>query len=292
VPHFVTYLLGPDATAGEALLALADVALVAFLCYRVLLVIRGTRAVAILFGLLVLGLAYLGAEWAGLLTLSWLLGHFLSYSFIFGVVILFLPDIRRALAELGRGSRFLTASIDGGRDAQHGMVDAVVRAAVDLARRRVGALLVLERTATLADLAESGLRLDAVVTPELIVSLFQPTAPAHDGAVVVRGGRLLAAGCLLPLSTTPAAAELGTRHRAALGLAEEVDAAVVVVSEERGEVSVAVDGTLERNLDEARLRAVLAGLFVAPHRARRGGAPGVEGGAMPEGEEGARRARL
>ncbi len=290
MPHFIRYLLGPDATAGEALLALVDVGLVAFLCYRVLLVIRGTRAVAILSGLLVLGLGYLGAEWAGLLTLSWLLGHFLSYSFVFGVVVLFLPDIRRALAELGRGSRLLTGLVGGDRDAEHAMVDAVVRASVDLARRRVGALLVLERSAGLADLADSGLRLDAFVTPELIVSLFQPTAPVHDGAVVLRGGRALAAGCLLPLSTAPAAAELGTRHRAALGLAEEVDAAVVVVSEERGEISVAVDGALDRDLDEARLRAVLIGLFVAPRRPGRSPAPSARGRSGEQ--EGGSRAQL
>jgi diadenylate cyclase len=241
--------------------------LVAYLCYRVLLLIRGTRAVAILSGLLLIGLAYLGAEWVGLLTLSWLLGHFLSYSFIFGVIVLFLPDIRRALAELGRSSRFLTTLVDGDRNAQRETVDAVVRAAVALARSRLGALIVLERSATLSDLADSGLRLDAAITPELFLSIFQSSGPIHDGAVIVRGNRLAAAGCLLPLSATPAAAELGTRHRAALGLAEEVDAAVVVVSEERSEISVALDGTLHRNLDGSRLRVLLNGLFVRPGRA-------------------------
>jgi len=260
--RFLIYLLGPDATLADALLAAVDVAVVAYLCYRVLLLIQGTRAVAILSGLLLVGVAYLGAEWAGLLTLSWILGHFLSYSFIFGVIVLFLPDIRRALAELGRSSRSLTAFVHGGRDARLEAVDAVVRAAVDLARRRVGALMVLERTATLTDLADSGLRLDAAVTPELLVCLFQPSGPIHDGAVIVQGNRLTAAGCLLPLTTAAAAAELGTRHRAALGLAEEVDAAVVVVSEERGEISVALDGVLHRHLDESRLRSLLSGVFV------------------------------
>ncbi len=269
--QYLTYLLGPDASARDAALAVVDVAVVGYLCWRVLRIIRGTRATAILFGLFLLGLAYLAAEAAGLLTLSWLLGHFLSYSFIFGVIVLFQADLRRALAELGRSSRLLSTLARDDRAAQLGTVDAVVRAAVELARRRVGALVVLERTADLGDLADSGLRLDAAVTPELLLSVFLPASPIHDGAVIVQGSRAAAAGCVLPLSAAPASQELGTRHRAALGLAEEVDAAVVVVSEERGEISVALDGTLHRGLDEKRLRALLHGLFVPPRRPGAGG---------------------
>ena len=266
MPRLLVYLLGPDATVRDALLAGVDVAVVTFLVYRVLRLIRGTRAIAILSGLFLLGLAYLAAEWAGLLTLSWLLGHFLSYSFIFGVIVLFQADLRRALAELGRGSRLLSTLARDDRAAQLGAVDAVVRAAVELARSRTGALVALERTGDLGDVADSGLRLDAAVTPELLRSIFSPASPIHDGAVVVQGTRAAAAGCLLPLSVEPAAQELGTRHRAALGLAEEVDAAVVVVSEERGEISVALDGALHRHLDEKELRALLHRLFVPPRR--------------------------
>jgi diadenylate cyclase len=270
VAHALRYLLGPDATVRDALLALVDVAVVGFLVFRVLRLIRGTRAVAVLLGLAVLGVVYLGAEWAGLFTLSWLLGRFLSASFIFGVIVLFQADLRRALAELGR-SRFLAALTRDDRAAQAGLVDAIVKAAVELARRRAGALLVLERSADLADVAGSGLRLDAALTPELLLAVFHPASPLHDGAVVVQGSRAAAACCLLPLSTEPAAQELGTRHRAALGLAEEVDAAVVVVSEERGEISVALDGTLHRHLDETRLRALLHGVLVPPRRPGSGG---------------------
>ncbi len=269
--RLLTYLLGPDATWRDAALAAVDVAVVAYLVYRVLRIIRGTRAVAILFGLFLVGLAYLAAEWMGLVTLSWLLGHFLSYSFIFGVIVLFQADLRRALAELGRGSRLLATLTRDDRATQLGTVDSVVRAAVELARRRVGALVVLERTADVSDVADSGLRLDAAVTPELLVSIFLPHSPIHDGAVIVQGSRLAAAGCLLPLTARPQAQELGTRHRAALGLAEEVDAAVVVVSEERGEISVALDGELHRALDERALRALLHGLFVKPRRPGAGG---------------------
>jgi diadenylate cyclase len=265
----LTYLLGPDATLRDALLALVDVAVVGFLVFRVLRLIRGTRAIAVLVGLALLGGAYLTAEWAGLFTLSWLLGHFLSYSFLFGVIVLFQADLRRMLADLGRGSRLLALLVRDDRTGRDEAIDAVVAAAVDLARDRVGALVVLERTADLGDLAASGLRLDAAVSRELLVAAFHPGSPMHDGAVVVQGGRLAAAGCLLPLSLEPAAQELGTRHRAALGFAEEVDAAVVVVSEERGEISVALEGALHRDLDEAALRALLR-RALAPRRRRRG----------------------
>ncbi len=275
MPHLLDYLLGPGTTLADVLLAVVDVAVVAYLVYRFLRMIRGTRAVAILFGLFLIGLAYLGAQAAGLETLSWLLGHLLSYSFIFGVIVLFQADIRRALAELGRSSRLLALLTRGGdRAAQAGAVDAVVKGAVQLARRRHGALIVLERSADLSDVVDSGLALDAALSPELLISLFLPQGPVHDGAAVVRGARVVAAGCLLPLSVAAAPAELGTRHRAALGLAEEVDAAVVVVSEERGEISVALEGSLHRELDEKALRALLRTLLVAPGRTGPGGLSG------------------
>ncbi|ABS26538.1 diadenylate cyclase CdaA [Anaeromyxobacter sp. Fw109-5] len=270
----LTFLIGPDATARDALLALVDVALVAFVCYHVLRFIRGTRATAILVGLSLLALVYAGAQASGLATLSWLLGHFLSYSFIFGVIVLFQADLRRALAELGRSSRLSRLVARLGKDdraAQLGALEAIVKAALELARRRVGALVVVERSADLSDLAGSGLRVDAAVTPELLVAIFQRSSPIHDGAAVVQGARVAAAACLLPLSAAPAAPELGTRHRAAMGLVEEADAAVVVVSEERGEISVALDGALQRALDEKALRAVLYGAFVGAERGGGGG---------------------
>lgn len=270
----LVYLIGPDVTLGDLALALVDIGLVAYLVYRVLRVIRGTRAVAVLFGLFLLGLGYLGAQAAGLETLSWVLGHFLSYSFIFGVIVLFQADIRRALAELGRSSRLLAALSRDDLATQRGTVDAVVKAAAELARRRHGALVVLERSADLSDVVDSGLRVDAAVTAELLLSIFLPQGPIHDGAAVIQGARLAAAGCLLPLSGADAPQELGTRHRAALGLAEEVDAAVVVVSEERGEISVALEGSLHRALDEKALRALLYSLFVTTGRVGPGGAAG------------------
>lgn len=265
LPAFIPYLLGPGSTWRDVGLAVVDVGVVGYLVYRVLLLIRGTRAVQVLVGLFVLGIGYLGSQWANLVTLNWLLGHFLSYSFIFGVIVLFQADIRRGLAQLGRG-RFLSDLAGDERKAQLGVVDAIVRAAGELSRRRNGALVVVERAGDLDDVVESGVKLDAACTTELLLALFHPGGALHDGAVVVQRGRVAAASCLLPLTATPTGRDLGTRHRAALGLAEEIDAAVVVVSEERGEISLAVDGALHRGLDEAGLRLLLVTLMAPEPR--------------------------
>jgi diadenylate cyclase len=255
-PVLIQYLLGPGTTWREVLLACVDVAVVGYLIYRVLLLIRGTRAIHVLVGLFVLGIGYLASQWANLITLNWLLGHFLTYSFIFGVIVLFQADIRRGLAQLGRG-QFLSELASEDRVAQAAVVEPVATAAAELSRRRHGALVVLERSGDLGDVVESGVKLDALCTPELLLSLFQPGGALHDGAVIIQGGRVAAASCLLPLTASPTGRELGTRHRAALGLTEEIDAAVVVVSEERGEVSLAVNGSLHRGLDEGALRLLL-----------------------------------
>ena len=265
MPQLVHYLLGPGSTWRDVGSAALDVAVVGWVLYRVLLLIRGTRAVQVLVGLFLMGLAYVASEWANLVTLSWLLGHFLTYSFIFGVIVIFQSDIRRGLARLGRGT-LLTPLFPDERRAQAGAIEVVTRAAVDLARRRRGALMAIERVADLTEVVESGVKLDAELSHELLLALFHPGGTLHDGAVVLSRGRVVAASCLFPLTTTAQSRELGTRHRAAVGLAEEVDAVVVVVSEERGEISVAVDGTLKRGLDEDELRALLAALLVPARR--------------------------
>jgi diadenylate cyclase len=260
VPGFVQYLLGPGSAWKDVARAVVDVAVVGYLIYRILLLIRGTRATNVLVGLFVLGLGYLGSQWANLVTLNWLLGHFLSYSFIFGVIVLFQADIRRGLAHLGRGS-FLGGLAPDERLDQAGLVDAVARASAELSSRRRGALIALERLGDLGEVIETGVKIDGVPSAELLLAIFHPNGALHDGAAVLQRGRLAAASCLLPLTGTPTARDLGTRHRAALGLAEEVDAAVVVVSEERGEISVAVDGALHRGLDEGALRSLLTRLL-------------------------------
>jgi len=259
-PGLVQYLLGPGSGWRDVARAVVDVAVVGFLVYRVLLLIRGTRAINVLVGLFLLGIGYLGSQWAHLVTLNWLLGHFLTYSFIFGVIVLFQADIRRGLAHLGRGS-FLAGLAPDDRREQAATIEPVVRAAAELSQRHRGALIVLERLADLDEVLETGVKLDAAPTAELLLALFQPGGALHDGAVVVKHGRIAAASCILPLTATPHPRDLGTRHRAALGLAEEVDAAVVVVSEERGELSLAVDGALHRGLDEGELRRLLVRLL-------------------------------
>lgn len=260
----IQYFLGPGVRWGDLALAALDVVVVSALVFKVLALIRGTRALQMLIGILLLGAGYLAAGWAGLETLSWLLGHLLSYGLLFGFIVLFQADIRRALAQLGRSS-LLEPFTRMRRAAQAEAVEAVVTAAGALARKRQGALIVLERAGDLTEVIEGGLRLDARVSAELLQSIFYPGTPTHDGAVIIRGEKIVASRCVLPLASVATASELGTRHRAAVGLAEEVDAAVVVVSEERGEISLAVAGTLRRALDEEKLRRFLLQL-TAPGR--------------------------
>ena len=258
------YFLGPAARWPDVLLAATDVLIVSLVVYKVLALIRGTRALQMLVGILLLGVGYLASGALGLATLNWMLGHILSYGLLFGFIVIFQADIRKALAQLGRSS-LLEPFASLRRAAQVEVVDAVVGSALALAQRRTGALIVLERAGDLAEIIEGGVRLDAQVTSELIQTLFDPGAPTHDGALVIRNGRIAAARCVLPLAAAGVPG-VGTRHRAALGLAEEVDAAVVVVSEERGEISLAIAGALRRGLDEERLRRFLVQL-TAPAKA-------------------------
>jgi uncharacterized protein (TIGR00159 family) len=229
-----------------------DIALVALTVYWLLLLIRGTRAVQILIGLLLLLGASLASQAFELTTLQWILDNFLS-SAVLIIIVLFQADIRRALARVGRG---VFPSVASREDTQ--VVEEVARAAQALAQRGCGALIVLERETHLSDLIEAGTAIDAAVKRDLLVSLFLPQSPLHDGAVVVQGGRVAQAGCILPLTLREELPEgLGTRHRAAVGITEESDAVVVVVSEETRALSLVVGGVLAHGLDGARLREVL-----------------------------------
>src|SRR4051794_1462482 len=208
------YLLGPAPSWSEAALAAVDVTIVGILVYKVLALIRGTRALQMLVGILLLGAGYLVSGWLELSTLNWVLGHILSYGLLFGFIVLFQADIRRALAQLGRSS-LLEPFTRLRRAAQAEVVDAVVDATLAMAQRRTGALIALERAGDLADLIEGGVRVDGQVTSELLQALFHPGCPTHDGAVVVRNGRIAAARCVLPLAAASVPG-VGTRHRAAL----------------------------------------------------------------------------
>jgi diadenylate cyclase len=195
-----------------------------------------------------------------LFSTSWLLDNLWSF-WVLALIVLFQPELRRALTRLGE-SRLFQGMALGAREERGHLIDDVVKAADALASKRIGALIVLERSTGLRNYAELGVPLDALVSADLLVSLFLPYSPLHDGAAFIRGDRVAAAGCFLPLSrNTQLGRNMGTRHRAGLGLAEETDAVVLIVSEETGRISLAVDGQMESPLDLEALRRRLAALF-------------------------------
>src|SRR5215813_7656103 len=237
-----------------------DILVVAVVLYRVFVMFKETRAVQLLVGLGGLMAASFLARRFELYGTSWLLDNFWSF-WVLALIVLFQPELRRALAQLGQ-SRFFQGMALAAREERGHLLDDVVKAADALAAKRIGALVVLERGISLRNYSELGVPLDAVVSADLLVSLFLPYSPLHDGAVFVRGNRVAAAGCFLPLSrNTQLGRNMGTRHRAGLGLAEETDAVVLIVSEETGRISLAVDGQMESPLDQEALRRRLGELF-------------------------------
>jgi diadenylate cyclase len=239
----------------------ADLALVYFIVYRALLLIRGTRAVQVLIGLLAIIIFSFATkeEHLNLPTLHWLLETFLG-SFILIIIVLFQEDIRRGLSQMGRTSLFP----DAAREVDTHVIEELVRAAVALSQQGHGALVAVEREADLRALTESGVPMSAQVTQELLCALFVPDAgnPLHDGAVILKDDKIAAAACFLPLTNNPNVDKhLGTRHRAAIGLSESTDAVILVVSEETGMISVAWREELVRGLDSTSLRELLYRLF-------------------------------
>jgi uncharacterized protein (TIGR00159 family) len=234
-----------------------DIGIVAFIVYSLIQLIRGTRAARMLIGLCVVVLIYLSSRVFDLYTVNWILDNFLS-SVLLVIVIIFQHDIRRALVQVGSRPFFGTATGLRGQD-----LEEILRAVVTLASRRLGGLLVLERETGLNEFIEGGTTVDAQISKELIVSIFLPASPIHDGALSIRKGRITAAGCFLPLTTNPNVSKtFGSRHRAAIGITEESDAVVIAVSEETGGISLVVDGRLTRDLDAGSLRGTLQKLVV------------------------------
>lgn len=244
---------------------LVDILIISYIIYMLLLLLRGTRAVQLLKGLIVVLAAWMFSSVFRLSTLQWLIENLFSV----GVIVLFIifqPELRRALEQLGRGGFF-------GRTRQMEdqlvtkMVGELVKAVGHLAKRRIGALIILERETGLSDYIESGIRLEAVLSAELLINIFLPNTPLHDGAVIVRKDRIMAAGCYLPLSENPfISKELGTRHRAGIGMSEVSDAISVIVSEETGSISLAIHGQLERGLSEEELQTRLYQELKLPER--------------------------
>jgi diadenylate cyclase len=235
-----------------------DIALVYYIIYRLLLIIKGTRAFQMLIGIGLMVVVFIASQAFEFYTLDWLIHSFWS-QIVLAVVILFQPEIRRTLARVGERHMFRSLSaVEGSK-----FIEETVKAAVNMANKRIGALIVLERDSDLTTIVEMGTELDAKVTKEILISIFLPYSPIHDGAAIIRSGRLTAAGCFLPLTlSSNISKSLGTRHRAAVGLTEESDAVVVVVSEETGEISLVVNGAIENNADAPALRKTLSDMFV------------------------------
>ncbi|MBI2887617.1 MAG: TIGR00159 family protein [Chloroflexi bacterium] len=236
-----------------------DILVVAFLLYWLLVLLRGTTAITLLRAIVAVYLAGFFVSTVFQLTVvSWLLRNSLP-AMLVAVPILFQPELRRVLEQMGRGIGVWHGG--SGRQVIEGTADAVARACSYLCQRHVGALIVLERETGLQDYVDHGVKLDALLTPELLVGLFQPTSPLHDGAVVLRNGRIVAARCAMPLSETAGEhMALGMRHRAAMGIAERTDAIALAVSEERGTISIASNGQMASHAtfsDSERLRALL-----------------------------------
>ncbi len=257
----MTVLSFPDVTPIQILTTIADVAIVAFLVYQVMTLFKGTQAVSLIKGLAILFAANALAGLLRLDALHWLLRQVTTMTFV-GIPIVFQPEIRRGLDQLGRGRLFGTPMSAIGPEETRRVLAELCRAAEMMSREYTGSLIVLERETGVGDVAESGVKLDARVSGELLLNIFTPHTPLHDGAVVIRGNRIVAAACILPLTERRAGGrKVGTRHRAALGISERSDAAVVVVSEETGAISLASGGELVRDLSPTELRRRLDTLF-------------------------------
>lgn len=234
-----------------------DIAVVAVVLYQLLMLIKGTRAVQLLKGIAVLLIISNLSEFLHLNTIRWLLDQVWKMLFV-ALPVVFQPELRRALEQLGRGRFFVRHPLTLGAEAFNQMIEELVRCTQVLSKNRIGALMVIERETGVQEFIETGIKIDGVVSSEFLVNVFIPNTPLHDGAVIIRGDRVAAAGCFLPLSeNTNIQKELGTRHRAAIGLTEVSDSVIIIVSEETGAISAALDGVLTRFLDEKTLTDLL-----------------------------------
>lgn len=241
-----------------------DILIVAFLIYQLLMLTRQTRASAVLKGLLLLILASWVSDLLGLTALNWILKSIVNNGAVV-LLILFQPELRKALEQIGRGALIENNHLDSEADNKR-IVEEMIQCLMNLSRRRVGALIVFEQKVGLKDLLETGTIMDAKISSPLLENIFEPNTPLHDGAVLVRGSRVMAAACILPLTEGRGISrELGTRHRAAIGVSETTDAVVLIVSEETGIISMARGGKLTRHMDTASLTQLLSGMYQQPH---------------------------
>jgi len=227
-----------------------------YFIYKIFMVVRGTKAVQLINGIFVILILKGVSEFLGLHTLLWLIDQVIDYGLL-AIIIIFQPELRRALEQLGRGKIF-TRVRQKAEEQQEKMVEAIVKASEYMAKRRIGALISIEQETGLTDYIETGIPLNSQVSSELLINIFIPNTPLHDGAVIISNNKIAAAACYLPLSESPfLSKELGTRHRAALGISEVTDSITIVVSEETGKISLAKNGELHRDLSLDALREML-----------------------------------
>ncbi|GAW92555.1 diadenylate cyclase CdaA [Calderihabitans maritimus] len=254
--QFLKYL-----SLEDFILLLIDITLVSYVLYKLIILIEGTRAAQLLKGLAVLFIASFISEKLHLTTVSWILDQ-TRLMILVALPVVFQPELRRALEQLGRGRFFTSTTLLGAADMSR-LINELIRAVEVLRKHKTGALIVIERGTGLNDYIENGVKVEGIVSAEFLVNIFTPLTPLHDGAVIIRGDRVMAAACFLPLTDSPyLSRQLGSRHRAALGITEISDAVAIVVSEETGTVSVAAEGQLTRYLEEKSLRELLEQLLL------------------------------
>ncbi|CAM4317872.1 diadenylate cyclase CdaA [Paenibacillus typhae] len=240
-----------DLTWKESIKDIIDILIVSYIIYKVLNMVRGTRAVQLLKGILVLVIIWALSTVLDLYTLKWLMNQIYTFG-VFAIFIIFQPELRRGLEQLGRGKFFGRTSENDEEISR--LVGEVIKAVNYLSKRKIGALIVFERATGLNEYTESGIPMRSVVSSELLINIFIPNTPLHDGALIMQDGQIAAAACYLPLSENPfISKELGTRHRAAIGISEVADSVSVVVSEETGQISLAINGQIVRDIKEESL---------------------------------------
>lgn len=234
-----------------------DIAVVAYFLYRLYTMLKNTRAATLLKGLLVLIVFMLVSKWMHLHVISWLLEKSMTMIMV-ALPVVFQPELRRALEQIGRGRLFRKGSSELDEEEAQALLNSVAKAVVNMSRRKVGALMVFERNTGLEERIETGVAVDGLVSDGLIINIFEKDTPLHDGAVIIRGQRIVAASCILPLTENRnLSQELGTRHRAGIGISEQSDAVVLIVSEETGTVSIARNGELMRYLRADDVKEIL-----------------------------------
>ncbi|WP_053361361.1 diadenylate cyclase CdaA [Bacillus sp. FJAT-27251] len=256
-----------DLDIVKSLANIVDILLVWFVIYKAMGYIRGTKAVQLLKGIFVILIIKFASDVLGLNTLGWIMQQAITWGFL-AIIIIFQPEFRRALEQLGRGRLFSRTNLNEEENDEK-MVEAIIKATDYMAKRRIGALISIEKETGMSDYIETGIQLDSKISAELLINIFIPNTPLHDGAVIIQRNHVAAAACYLPLSESPfISKELGTRHRAALGISEVTDSVTVVVSEETGSISLTKNGELYRDVNMEKLRELLQNDLISQTKAK------------------------